>query len=142
VQHLAGETAKYTTSRSQRHARVSAHYFSNGTKLTLADHGASASQKSFYLSFYRKLKNAALGTGGALVNALPLLDEEFLVLYGDSYLPTDYGAIAASFRRPQSVLGTLSAAAFQLRRGSPQRRTATVGNPSPQLIHPIGLSSS
>jgi len=40
-----------------------------------------------------------LGTGGALVNALPLLDEEFLVLYGDSYLPTDYGVIAESFRR-------------------------------------------
>lgn len=40
-----------------------------------------------------------LGTGGALVNALPLLDEEFLVLYGDSYLPTDYGVITAAFRR-------------------------------------------
>jgi N-acetyl-alpha-D-muramate 1-phosphate uridylyltransferase len=32
-----------------------------------------------------------LGTGGALRNALPLLEETFLVTYGDSYLPFDYG---------------------------------------------------
>src|SRR6478672_6215239 len=31
-----------------------------------------------------------LGTGGALRQALPLLGEEFFVLYGDSYLPIDY----------------------------------------------------
>jgi N-acetyl-alpha-D-muramate 1-phosphate uridylyltransferase len=33
-----------------------------------------------------------LGTGGALRNALPLLEERFLVTYGDSYLPFDYRA--------------------------------------------------
>jgi len=38
-----------------------------------------------------------LGTGGALRQALPLLGEEFLVLYGDSYLPIDYAAVLASF---------------------------------------------
>jgi NDP-sugar pyrophosphorylase family protein len=31
-----------------------------------------------------------LGTGGALKKALPLLGQQFLVLYGDSYLPIDY----------------------------------------------------
>jgi len=31
-----------------------------------------------------------LGTGGALRAALPLLDDAFLVTYGDSYLPFDY----------------------------------------------------
>ena len=31
-----------------------------------------------------------LGTGGALIRALPLLDDTFYVLYGDSYLPFDY----------------------------------------------------
>src|SRR3954470_13801070 len=31
-----------------------------------------------------------LGTGGALKKALPLLGKQFLVLYGDSYLPIDY----------------------------------------------------
>ena len=34
-----------------------------------------------------------LGTGGALRLAEPLLAEEFLVIYGDSYLPIDYGAV-------------------------------------------------
>ena len=39
-----------------------------------------------------------LGTAGALKRALPLLGESFLVLYGDSYLPIDLGAVAAAFR--------------------------------------------
>src|SRR5262245_17990144 len=39
-----------------------------------------------------------LGTGGAVRKALPLLDQQFFVLYGDSYLPTDYRAIADAFR--------------------------------------------
>jgi NDP-sugar pyrophosphorylase family protein len=39
-----------------------------------------------------------LGTGGALVKALPLLSDEFLVLYGDSYLDCDYGAVASALR--------------------------------------------
>jgi len=38
-----------------------------------------------------------LGTGGALRQALPLLGEEFFVLYGDSYLPIDYAAVLADF---------------------------------------------
>jgi NDP-sugar pyrophosphorylase family protein len=36
-----------------------------------------------------------LGTGGALKLALPLLEESFLVLNGDSYLPIDYRPVAA-----------------------------------------------
>jgi NDP-sugar pyrophosphorylase family protein len=38
-----------------------------------------------------------LGTGGALKQALPLLGERFFVLYGDSYLPIDYGRVARAF---------------------------------------------
>jgi len=38
-----------------------------------------------------------LGTGGALINALPLLGETFYVLYGDSYLPIDYRAVGQAF---------------------------------------------
>lgn len=38
-----------------------------------------------------------LGTGGALKRALPLLDDAFFVLYGDSYLPIDYAAVAAAW---------------------------------------------
>lgn len=36
-----------------------------------------------------------LGTGGALVAALPKLGEAFYVLYGDSYLDVDYRAVGA-----------------------------------------------
>ena len=38
-----------------------------------------------------------LGTGGALVNALPLLQETFMVMYGDSFLPIDYAVFARAF---------------------------------------------
>ena len=38
-----------------------------------------------------------LGTGGALKKALPMLGEGFLVLYGDSLLECDYGAVERSF---------------------------------------------
>src|ERR1700674_3091701 len=38
-----------------------------------------------------------LGTGGALRQALPLLGEYFFVLYGDSFLPVDFGSIQQAF---------------------------------------------
>ena len=38
-----------------------------------------------------------LGTAGAIRNALPLLGDQFFVLYGDSYLPCDYPAIERGF---------------------------------------------
>jgi NDP-sugar pyrophosphorylase family protein len=38
-----------------------------------------------------------LGTGGALIRALPQLGEAFYVLYGDSYLPIDYLAVGRRF---------------------------------------------
>jgi len=37
------------------------------------------------------------GTGGALIHALPLLGERFLVLHGDAYLECDYPAIQSAF---------------------------------------------
>ena len=40
-----------------------------------------------------------LGTGGALIRALPQLGEAFYVLYGDSYLPIDYRAVGDFFLR-------------------------------------------
>jgi NDP-sugar pyrophosphorylase family protein len=39
-----------------------------------------------------------LGTGGAIKRALPLLGEEFFVLYGDSYLPIEYAPVAEFFQ--------------------------------------------
>lgn len=38
-----------------------------------------------------------LGTGGALIRALPKLGDSFYVLYGDSYLPCDYRAVGRAF---------------------------------------------
>lgn len=40
-----------------------------------------------------------LGTAGAIKHAMPLLDESFFVLYGDSYLECDYQAIQTAFER-------------------------------------------
>jgi NDP-sugar pyrophosphorylase family protein len=48
---------------------------------------------------YRHEPPGALkGTGGALVQALDVLPETFLLLYGDSYLPVDYRALVAWYR--------------------------------------------
>jgi len=38
-----------------------------------------------------------LGTGGALKQALPLLEEQFFVLYGDSFLPVNFAAVEKVF---------------------------------------------
>lgn len=46
---------------------------------------------------YARDGSEPLGTGGALKNALPLLGESFMVLYGDSYLRIDYAAVADAF---------------------------------------------
>ena len=43
------------------------------------------------LRYSRELE--PLGTGGALRQARPLLEEAFLVIYGDSYLRIDYAAV-------------------------------------------------
>jgi MurNAc alpha-1-phosphate uridylyltransferase len=40
-----------------------------------------------------------LGTGGALLRALPMLGDAFFVLYGDSFLPIDFAAVEADFAR-------------------------------------------
>lgn len=39
-----------------------------------------------------------LGTGGAIKRSLALLPDVFFVLYGDSYLPVDYQAVAGAFQ--------------------------------------------
>lgn len=49
------------------------------------------------------------GTGGALVRALPLMEQDFCVLYGDSFLLLDYKALFASFRRqPPGIRGMMT----------------------------------
>lgn len=41
--------------------------------------------------------SSLLGTGGALKKALPLLGNEFFVLYGDSFLPVDFAAVQKTY---------------------------------------------
>lgn len=43
-----------------------------------------------------------LGTGGALKRALPLLDDAFFVLYGDSYLPISFQDVSNVFYRQKN----------------------------------------
>lgn len=42
---------------------------------------------------------APIGTLGAVRKALPSLGERFLILYGDTYLRIDYGAVAGAWQR-------------------------------------------
>jgi NDP-sugar pyrophosphorylase family protein len=49
-----------------------------------------------------------LGTAGALRHALGELDDEFLVTYGDSYLPFDYSAPLVDLQAHSEALGTMS----------------------------------
>lgn len=46
---------------------------------------------------YSKDGPLPLGTGGALRQALPLLDQSFFVLYGDSFLPCDYRRVERAY---------------------------------------------
>jgi NDP-sugar pyrophosphorylase family protein len=55
--------------------------------------GAAFDLKISYSSDHPRL----LGTGGALAKALEVLPERFLVLYGDSWLDTDYQAVWRAF---------------------------------------------
>jgi NDP-sugar pyrophosphorylase family protein len=50
---------------------------------------------------------ALLGTAGAIRKALPKLGDAFFVMYGDSYLPCDYAAIARNFPSA-GVLGMMT----------------------------------
>lgn len=49
-----------------------------------------------------------LGTAGALRRALPLLAPSFLVTYGDSFLPFDYGAPLRDLAAHPQALGTMA----------------------------------
>jgi NDP-sugar pyrophosphorylase family protein len=44
-----------------------------------------------------------LGTGGALKNGAAMLDEEFLLLNGDTYLAIDYASLAIAFRTSNAM---------------------------------------
>jgi NDP-sugar pyrophosphorylase family protein len=43
-----------------------------------------------------------LGTGGAVIKAIPLLGSEFAVVYGDSYLPIEFAQLQTAFQESTS----------------------------------------
>jgi MurNAc alpha-1-phosphate uridylyltransferase len=47
--------------------------------------------------------DALLGTAGAIKKALPLLDENFFVMYGDSYLDCDYLTIQRAYEKENKL---------------------------------------
>src|SRR5882672_10508974 len=51
---------------------------------------------------------ALVGTGGALRRAFARLEDEFVLTYGDSYLPFDYAAPLADLRAHPEALATMS----------------------------------
>jgi NDP-sugar pyrophosphorylase family protein len=57
----------------------------------IEDYFGDGSRFGLRLRYSRELK--PLGTGGALREARQLLADMFLIIYGDSYLPIDYGAV-------------------------------------------------
>jgi NDP-sugar pyrophosphorylase family protein len=54
------------------------------------------------LSVRYSREDEPLGTGGALLLARPLLAPEFLIIYGDSYLPIDYAEVLERLDDPEA----------------------------------------
>lgn len=60
--------------------------------------------KQFGLSVtYSQDGEVSLGTAGAIKKALPLLEEKFFVIYGDSYLDCNYEMIQRAFTREDKL---------------------------------------
>ena len=59
--------------------------------------------QKFGIHINYSIEKKRLDTGGALKNAFHLLQEEFFVMYGDSYLPTDWRKIEEDFRQSEKA---------------------------------------
>ena len=57
----------------------------------IEDHFGDGSRFGLRIRYSRE--SQPIGTGGALRLARPLLDDDFLVIYGDSYLPMEYRTV-------------------------------------------------
>ena len=65
----------------------------------IEQHVGDGSRWGLHVQYARENPTSLLGTGGALVNASPLLHENFMVMYGDSYLPIDYTGFAHAYKQ-------------------------------------------
>ncbi len=68
-------------------------YFGNGKKIGI------------HIKYSKE--NEPLGTGGALKNAEKLLENEFVLIYGDSFLYTDYKLLIADFNKSKKLAMTV-----------------------------------
>ena len=73
------------------------------------------------LTFHQE--SEPLGTGGALWNAMDLLEDEFILLWGDDYHPIDYPSIVSHHRQ----------------KSAPMTMTVTESHESMNLHHQDGL---
>jgi len=89
---------------------------------TIQDHFGDGKQYGARIQY--AWEPSPLGTAGAIRNALVQLDEEFLLLYADSYLPIDYQEAAEAFRRA-GCLGLLVAYDNRLADTGVQNNVAT-----------------
>ena len=65
----------------------------------IEDHVGDGSRWGLHVQYAREDPAHLLGTGGALVNALPHLQASFVVMYGDSFLPVDYASFMNAFEQ-------------------------------------------
>ncbi|HEX7469697.1 MAG TPA: sugar phosphate nucleotidyltransferase, partial [Verrucomicrobiae bacterium] len=91
-------------SRGIRHAVLCIGYLGEMIQRDFGDGSAFGVKLDYSFDSPRQSETTAggpklLGTGGAIKRALPMLGQEFFVLYGDSYLPIEYRPIAEFFRR-------------------------------------------
>ena len=68
----------------------------------IIDHVGDGSQFGININ-YSLDGNNQLGTGGAIKKALPLLGENFAVIYGDSYLPINYSEVESAFLNSKAL---------------------------------------
>jgi len=53
----------------------------------------NGASRDLFIHYVHEDADHLLGTGGALVHALDQLEDRFLLMYGDAYLPVDYGQV-------------------------------------------------
>ena len=87
-----GHQLRLLQSRGIRHVVLCIGFLGEMVR-TFAGDGSRFGLEVAYSQDWPKLR----GTAGAVADALPLLGERFFVLYGDSYLPCDYGAVQTAF---------------------------------------------
>jgi len=63
----------------------------------IENHLGNGSAFGMRIAYSKEKEGRLLGTAGAIINAFPLLKEQFMALYGDSYLPTDYQKVIRAF---------------------------------------------